>query len=148
MNERHVEVMEGSSREKRPMPPHHMAPPVPPPWPWLRQAMSTVGGAALWTSYLPMQPNRRRATPATFLPAYYTRRAEGVEWKKLTDFLGTQLNNDGCRKAQVLVILSDNRPPSAIQHWEYTSRILVERSKFVKTEQFYFIWIPATQEAG
>ena len=139
--------MEGSSREKRPMPSPHLGPPLPP-WQWLRQSMNTVGGSALWTSYFPMRPNRRRTKPATFIPAFTARRAEGVQWKKLIDFLGTQLDNDGCRKADVLVIFSDNRRPDAIQHWEYTSRILVERSKFVKTEQFYFIWVPATQEAG
>ena len=110
--------------------------------------MNTVGGSALWTSYLPVRPSRRRAKPATFLPALTARRAEGIQWKNLIDFLGTQLDNEGCRKADVLVILSDNRQPDAIQHWEYTSRFLVERSKFVKTEQSYFVWVPATHGTG
>ena len=140
--------MKGSMRDKRPSPPPDTGPPKLTQWAWLTRAMRPIEGSALWTSYLPTEPGRRRPAPASYLPAYTTRRAEGVNWGKLTDFLGTRLNNEGCRKAQVLVILSDNRPPNTIQHWEYTSRILVERSKFVNSEQLYFIWIPATQEAG
>ena len=140
--------MKGSSRESHPS--HHpdMGLPKETEWAWLTKHMYLNRGSVLWTSYLPTMPGRRRPAPAAYRPAYTARRAEGVNWGKLTDFLSLQLNNEGCRQAQVLVILSDNRSPDTIQHWEYTSRILVERSKFVNSEQLYFIWIPATQEAG
>ena len=111
--------MKVSSRENRPS--HHpdMGLPKETQWAWLTKLMYGNVGSALWASYLPTRPGRRRPTPAAYRPAITPRRAKGVNWGKLTDILSLHLNNEGRRQAQVLVILSDNRSPDTIQHWEF-----------------------------
>ncbi len=118
------------------------------PWKWIAGRMSKVPGVPLWADYLPVRPQTSRTPPHPFVPEDTARRADGIDWRKLVDFLGTQISSKGCQNAQVLVILSDNRKPEEIHHWEFTSRLLVERSKFSNMEQFYFIWVPVNPETG
>mgnify|MGYP000305708204 CR=1 FL=1 len=116
---------------------------------WLSGSMREVHSSALWAEYVPTTATTRKRVPHQVPPADdEVWRAEGIDWTKLVNFLSTQINSVGCDKGQVLVILSDNRDPAKIHHWEFTSRLLVERSKFRNTEQFYFVWVPVNRDTG
>ena len=117
-------------------------------WDGISGAMSMSNGGPLWTAYLPTAPVKQRADTVEFCPDYTAREAKGIDWGALIRLLEPQVKTEACQNAQVVVILSDNRTPENIPHWEYTSRIMVERSKNMKKERFYFMWIPADQTTG
>ena len=118
------------------------------PWQWLSNAMRTIRACALWTAYPPKPQAERRNKTIPFIPATLGQKAPGIQWDVLTQFLYTQIHSKECQNAEVLVILSDSRAPKDIPHWEFTSRILAERSGFVKMEKFFLIWVPANETTG
>ena len=86
-------------------------------WEWLSTAMAAVKGWPLWAAYLPKRPVRKRTGVVDFVPAPVVERATGIEWDRLINFLELQVNTEECHRAQVVVILSDNRQPENIPHW-------------------------------